>query len=288
MEKSLQLPPQDDDVGNPDNQIRSKVPLRIAFSVLKVSRADPAEKRLVEMLDHFLEKPGTTQGPIVFPVFGAAGSWRCCPAQSLTSDALQEAGDFLCGNCTCMMKGQLPGADLLLAADWESLWEGRAVRSEPPGLAGLGAGQGGPSEKPLAASQAGPQRQESEARTTAAEPVSPGQPASPSPPGNAGRRRCARAPRHALRPHPPPAGGVACPPGILCSVRSATARGTSCWPQRPCWWPQAAWWQRFRSWPATISAASSGPPSSRRSSSSKWPCWRTITGRSPSAWALTF
>jgi hypothetical protein len=177
MEKSLQLPSQDDDAGNPDNQIRSKVPLRIAFSVLKVSRADPAEKRLVEMLDHFLEKPGMPQGPIVFPVFGRGRVLAVLSGESLTSDALQEAGDFLCGNCTCMMKGQLPGADLLLAADWESLWEGRAVRSEPPGLVGLGA-LAKAAQQAAADSFASGARAagEPEPLATAAEPVSPGSP----------------------------------------------------------------------------------------------------------------
>jgi hypothetical protein len=177
MEKSLQLPPQDDDAGNPDNQIRSKVPLRIAFSVLKVSRADPAEKRLVEMLDHFLEKPGTAQGPIVFPVFGRGRVLAVLPGESLTADALQEAGDFLCGNCTCMMKGQLPGADLLLAADWESLWEGRAVRSEPPGLAGLGVLAKLAQQKAACGFASGARAaEEPEPLATAAEPASPGSP----------------------------------------------------------------------------------------------------------------
>jgi len=169
MEKSLQLPPQDDDAGISDVQLRSKIPLRIAFSVLKVSRADPAERRLVEMLDSFLEEPATAKGPVVFPVFGRGRVLAVLPGEALTAENLEEAGDFLCGNCTCSIKGQLPGGDLLLAADWESLWEGRAVRSEPPGLAGLGA-------LAKAAEAAARQAAEPEALVALAEPAPPGSP----------------------------------------------------------------------------------------------------------------
>jgi hypothetical protein len=71
MEKSLQLPPQDDDAGNPDNQLRSKVPLRGR------TRPKSGWSRCWTISSR---SPARRRARSFFRCSGAAGSWRCCPA----------------------------------------------------------------------------------------------------------------------------------------------------------------------------------------------------------------
>lgn len=132
MEKTLQLPI-DDGTG----QLRSELPLRIAFTVLRVSRGNSAERHMVKLLLALGDAAPETKGPIVFPVFGRGRVLAALSGSSLSASSLEEVGDFLCGNCTCSVKGQLPGGDLLMVADWEALIEGRMVREEPLTLQGL-------------------------------------------------------------------------------------------------------------------------------------------------------
>ena len=159
LEKSLQLP-----VDDGSGQLRSEVPLRIAFSVFRLGRNDPAERYLVKILLGMGEKAAGGEkatkvaGPMVFPIFGRGRVLTALAGEGISADALEEVGDFLCGGCTCSVKGQLPGGDLLMAADWEALLEGRVVREDPPGLQGLGplAQAASLAVKPPAASAASP------------------------------------------------------------------------------------------------------------------------------------
>jgi hypothetical protein len=133
MEKSLQLPPDDGD-GGP----RSALPLNISFSILRIGRNDPAERGLVEILAGSSDGAQPNAGPIVYPVFGRGRILAALSGEALTPDALEEVGEFLCGSCSCSLKGELPGGDLLMAADWETILQGEAIRDDSPALQGLG------------------------------------------------------------------------------------------------------------------------------------------------------
>ena len=155
--KTLQLPPQDE-----TSPLHSKLPLKIAFSVLRVARNDPAERCLVEMLDtvqmlenvqaliNRSEAAGQRTDPIVFPVFGRGRILGALWGDSLRAETVQKMCEFICGSCACPIVDQMPGVDLLLAADWDSLLAGRLVRDDSPVLRGLG---------PLAVAASGERKQ---------------------------------------------------------------------------------------------------------------------------------
>ena len=114
--------------GDVEDVVQSGVPLKIDFSLIEISRDDPAEEVLVAMLmnveSDLWELTGT---PLVFPVFG-----RCRVIEPLASGGINSNMIFnyclrLCGACSCEIKSQNPGMDLLVMADWES-----AIQS-PPG-----------------------------------------------------------------------------------------------------------------------------------------------------------
>ena len=128
--------------GDQENILESSVPLKIAFSIRRLSRKDPKEAILLAMLlnleedlldDEFADKP------MLFPVFGKG---RVLPpligAGISEENALADCG-YLCGPCSCQVKNQNPGMDLLVKADWLTALEGSSVivEKELPPLTGV-------------------------------------------------------------------------------------------------------------------------------------------------------
>ncbi len=138
MQKDLELPA-DDGTG----RLQSELPVRIAFSVLAVRRGDPAEGLLIKFMETALAQSNPEKKQdgvsIVCPIFGRGHVLTAFAGKDLTEERIEEVGQFLCGACSCSLKGQLPGADLLLTADWDALLENRVVREDPPALRSLGA-----------------------------------------------------------------------------------------------------------------------------------------------------
>ncbi|MEK6237266.1 MAG: hypothetical protein N2C14_21355, partial [Planctomycetales bacterium] len=113
--------------------------LKIEFSLVRISRTDPKEAMFVRMLmncESGLEE--YVKEPIVFPVFGRGRALWAITGKGLSRDTVEEAGGFLCGACSCQIKNQNPGVDLLMAAGWRSfVHEGYVVDEELPPLVGL-------------------------------------------------------------------------------------------------------------------------------------------------------
>jgi len=135
MQKTLKLPGDDPDA---PVQVMADPPLKIAFSILRLSRTDPAEKLFVRILLSGDKDLGQVEGPLVFPVFGRGRALAGIGGKELTAETLQSAGEFLCGACTCAYKEQMPGLDLLIASDWTAGMAGQVVKDAPPPLQGLG------------------------------------------------------------------------------------------------------------------------------------------------------
>lgn len=113
-------------------------PLRIAFSLLRLSRANPAEQLLVQMLLKSEEDLKTLSEPMAFPVFGRGRALYALVGDGITADNITEAGAFLVGACSCRVKELNPGTDLLMTANWEDLTTPAQVQDEPlPPLTGL-------------------------------------------------------------------------------------------------------------------------------------------------------
>ena len=128
--------------GDEENILESSVPLKIAFSILRLSRKDPQEVILRSMLlhleDDLLDKEMEDK-PMLFPAFGKG---RVLPpligAGISEENALADCG-YLCGACSCQVKNQNPGMDILVKADWWTALEGSSVIAEKelPPLTGV-------------------------------------------------------------------------------------------------------------------------------------------------------
>jgi len=113
LEQMLKLPSHAPD----DPPLLSEVPVRVSFSMLRLSRNAPGEASLVRML---LNSETGLEGPIVFPIFGRGRALWAMTGKGLTPPNIAEAATFLIGACSCEAKELNPGVDLLFAADWEA------------------------------------------------------------------------------------------------------------------------------------------------------------------------
>ena len=97
--------------------------LSIQFSVLNVAHDDPKEEVFRAML--LASEPDLRDlvGPLVFPVFGRGRSLYAMTDKGVTMENVKEDAVFLTGPCSCQVKRQNPGFDILTSADWDKLKE---------------------------------------------------------------------------------------------------------------------------------------------------------------------
>jgi len=125
LAKELKLP---DRTAAPEDQLRDDRPLKLAFSVLRVARKDPVEAMLVRMLLNTEDDLPGRSDPMVFPVFGRGRAMPALVGAGITPENIKEAAAFLAGPCTCEVKRDNPGVDLLMTVDW-----GRAATNAASG-----------------------------------------------------------------------------------------------------------------------------------------------------------
>lgn len=97
----------------------AKIRLKISFSVLRVKRDDPKEKFLIDCL--LKSEPDLHEyqdEPIVFPVFGRGIVLYAIVGKGISAEVISSATSFIVGPCSCQVKEQNPGFDLLLKCDW--------------------------------------------------------------------------------------------------------------------------------------------------------------------------
>jgi len=115
-------------------------PMEIKFSVLRLSRTDPAEAPLVSMLTNSEPDLATKYASrtMAFPVFGRGRSLYGFVGKGIDAENVLEACAFLVGPCSCMVKELNPGTDLLIAANWDAVLEDeRFSDPAPPPLTSL-------------------------------------------------------------------------------------------------------------------------------------------------------
>jgi len=123
-------------------------PVRLA--TLSLDRADPAEVWLVRSLTAAeKEYPEFAGRAMVFPVFGRGRALAPCVDKTLTVDALAKKIDLLAGACSCTVKDQNPGVDLLFTCDWEATADKLSAKDAP-------SADNAPATTPGPAANAGP------------------------------------------------------------------------------------------------------------------------------------
>lgn len=130
---------------DPESRLGPGPKLRVAFSLLRVNPGDAAETHFIAMLTGPKTAELTTgKTPFIAPVFGRGrvlGTW---PVGEVMDEDVDDLCLFLLGACSCQVKQQNPGWDLLMTADWDSellaaarLAEAGEAALEPPKAAEL-------------------------------------------------------------------------------------------------------------------------------------------------------
>jgi len=141
LEKSLQLPAPDQGDGGFDEPAftpEARQSLKVAFSLVRVSRADKAERVFLDTLVGVHEELKKEKEPLAFAIFGQGRALPPLVGAGIDADNVADVCAFVVGPCSCQVKQMNPGWDLLLAADWSGALEGREVVNppEPPPLTG--------------------------------------------------------------------------------------------------------------------------------------------------------
>lgn len=146
-QKTLKLPEIDSADIAGDQGAEEIKKLRIAFSIVRVSREDPQEKLLVEMLlgsegseRDSLRDAAYVNQTMAFPIFGRGRIRYGLVGAGIADDTIHEACAYLCGPCKCQIKQGVEnrGMDLVMAVDWERMVIS-TIREKPlPPLQGLG------------------------------------------------------------------------------------------------------------------------------------------------------
>ncbi len=107
------------DPNDPDSQLGPGPPLLLQFTTLRLRRDDPSEALLLKMLAGPSAEVDPLKQSFAAAVFGRGRVLGAWPLSNLDNTALEDACMFLVGRCSCRVKDQNPGWDILLNVDWD-------------------------------------------------------------------------------------------------------------------------------------------------------------------------
>ncbi len=110
---------------------KNKIPLRIEFSVVRLDRKDAREAFLLSSLMKSEADLDATQ-PMAFPVFGRGRVLYALVGDGIMAETTDTACQFIAGPCSCQVKNQNPGFDLLINNDWENVVAGSVISAAIP------------------------------------------------------------------------------------------------------------------------------------------------------------
>lgn len=94
----------------------------VSFSLIRIKKGDPAEEVFANMLigteaDLKIFK----NAPLAFPVFGQGRALYALVGNGIKANNIETACSTIIGWCSCTIKDDNPGTDLLMRADWEEV-----------------------------------------------------------------------------------------------------------------------------------------------------------------------
>ncbi|MBI3876065.1 MAG: hypothetical protein HY300_08955 [Verrucomicrobia bacterium] len=110
------------DPNDPTSKLGPGPELRAKFSLLRIGTPEagvPTESAFLAMLAGPKADAALAGGPWLAAVFGRGRVLGAWPAESFGDEQIEEACLFLLGACSCQVKRQNPGWDLLLCVDWD-------------------------------------------------------------------------------------------------------------------------------------------------------------------------
>lgn len=129
LEKAVPIPEQSEE----GPQLKTALPLKVSFPIVRLRRDDPAEQAFVKMLLSTEDDLDKVKGPVVLPIFGRGRLLCSVYDKDLNATQIGNVARFLCGACSCQVKELNPGVDLIMPANWQDILEkiGPPVNARP-------------------------------------------------------------------------------------------------------------------------------------------------------------
>jgi hypothetical protein len=138
LSKILRIPTTGVDTDGNSIEVTDFQDVNINFSVIRISRQDPAEAIFIKMLLGTEFDLINYKTPLVFPIFGQGRALYALVGMGIKSKTIEKACKSLVDWCSCEIKALHQGVDLLFLADWSNRFGGTWVKDEElPALTGL-------------------------------------------------------------------------------------------------------------------------------------------------------
>ena len=112
--------------------------LKLGFSLLTISSDDPNEQVFREILLNSEDDLKDYDEPIAFAVFGRGRAMPALVGKGINNDMIDDACTFLSGPCSCQVKRQNPGFDILTSVNWDELLEEQIEKLDDKALTQTG------------------------------------------------------------------------------------------------------------------------------------------------------
>ncbi len=133
-QQQLELPPQEEIIADEFYDPNNAIELRIGFSILTLDRSDLKEQFLLRSLLGSEADLAGLDEPMAFPVLGRGRVLYALVGEGIVRHTIDLASRFIVGPCSCQIKAQNPGFDLLLQVDWENKLQGSKLSPPAPEL----------------------------------------------------------------------------------------------------------------------------------------------------------
>lgn len=121
MEKQQKLPHEtlEDDEKLDKKTIPYNKNIKIRYSLLRISRKNPSEKLFLQTLLNCSKKLKGIKTPIIMPIFGRGRATFAYAAEGINKENIMNDGLYFVGPCSCEIKAQNPGFDILMNTAWD-------------------------------------------------------------------------------------------------------------------------------------------------------------------------
>jgi hypothetical protein len=124
LEREIKIP----QPGPDDPPLRSAVPLKVEFKMLRVGPSETAEAAFLQTLSRARRDWSL---PAAVPIFGRGRALGSLCGDEIEADFVSRMSEYVTDACSCEVKELNPGVDLLFAADWEELLDAPPLPPEP-------------------------------------------------------------------------------------------------------------------------------------------------------------
>src|SRR4030042_3059153 len=102
------------------NQVLAASPFGKIIPVIEISRNSIEEKHFVSMLLNVESDLKNIREPMLFGIFGRFKALEPLLAKGITEENINLMIDFFTADCSCLIKDNLPGTDILYSGNWEN------------------------------------------------------------------------------------------------------------------------------------------------------------------------